>query len=61
VSVFLDMNDMPAPMSITMDATVVRVIPGESKALALMWTSSNPNEIAKLARLLAYVRTRQDD
>ena len=59
VSVFLDVDEMP--FSINMDATVVRVIPGESKGIALMWTSSNPNEVAKLARLLAYVRARQHD
>src|SRR5689334_4601843 len=42
VSVFLDVHDMPQPITISMDATVVRVVPGASPSVALMWTSANP-------------------
>ena len=57
VTVFLDVDNFAEPLSINMDATVVRVIPGQPSHVALMFTSSNPFEVSQLARLLEYVRT----
>ena len=57
VSVFLDITDMPEPIMLTMDATVVRVIVGEtSTSIALMWTSTSGDAVGKLAKLLDHLR-----
>ena len=54
VSVFLDVDLFAEPISLTMDATVVRVLPGQPATVGLMFTSSDPREVQKLAKLLEY-------
>jgi hypothetical protein len=57
VSVFLDITDIAEPIMLTMDATVVRVIAGEtSTSIALMWTSTSGEAVGKLAKLLDHLR-----
>src|SRR5262245_16754156 len=59
VSVCLDVA-VPEPLTIIMDATIVRVIATTAATdIALMWTSSNAHAVVQLNKLLDYVRTRQ--
>jgi hypothetical protein len=53
VNVFLDVTDLPEPISLTIDATVVRLHGVAS--VALRWTSTNN---PALARLLEVLQTR---
>ena len=57
VNVFLDVSDLPEPIAVTMEASVVRVSPNVS--VALMWSSTSSDALAQLAKLLDYIRTRE--
>lgn len=56
VSVFLDVTDLPEPISVTLGATVVRL--NGVSSVALRWTTTDSRALALLERLLAYVATR---
>ncbi len=56
VSVFLDVTDLPEPISVTLGATVVRL--NGVSSVALQWTTTDSRALALLERLLAYVATR---
>lgn len=56
VSVFLDVSDLPEPIVVTLEAKVVRV--NGVSSIALMWTSTNPEMVAQLGKLIEYIRTR---
>jgi hypothetical protein len=60
VTVHLDVSDLPQPITVTMDASVVRIVDnGSSPTIALMWTSTDAIAVLNLAELLQYLRSHQ--
>ena len=61
VTVHLDISDIPAPITVTMDASVVRVVTAEGAPtkVAVMWTSTDAMAVLRLAELLEYLRSRE--
>lgn len=55
VSVFLDISDLPEPIALTIEASVVRV--NGISSVALKWTSTDSEALAQLAKLIDYIRT----
>ena len=57
-SVYLDVGNFAEPISLAMEATVVRVMRDGDAAtsVAVMWSSVNGTAIVQLAKLLDYVR-----
>lgn len=60
VSVHLDISDIANPITVTMDASVVRIVTSDAGAtIAMMWTSTDAMAVVRLAELLQYLRTRE--
>lgn len=55
VSVFLDISDLPEPITLTLDASVVRV--NGVSSVALKWTATDGERHVQLAKLIDYIRT----
>jgi len=63
VNVYLEVADFAEPLTMTMEAVVVRVgmVDDAPVGVALMWTSVNGSALVQLAKLLDYVRTRDTE
>ncbi len=61
VRIHLDVSDIPEPIALTMDASVVRIVTNDTGAtsVGVMWTTSDAMVVLKLAELLQYLRTRE--
>jgi hypothetical protein len=55
VSVFLEVSDLPEPIAVTLDASVVRV--NGVSSVALKWTSTDG--FVELGKLIDYIARRQ--
>ncbi len=61
VEVFLDPMDEGDDVSVRAVAEVVRVDSGREPGIALMWASNDPDVLARLSRLLAYLAAQDDE
>ena len=59
--VHLDVSEVPEPITVTMEACVVRIVTSDTAptSVAVMWTSVSSQAVMQLAKLLEFLRARQ--